>query len=68
MVDELEPGLVAVAAPIFDAHGAVVGGISVSGPTLRVGPEDIPQIAEAIFFKLVMRPVGALLFGYLGER
>jgi IclR family transcriptional regulator, acetate operon repressor len=47
-VDELEPGLVAVAAPIFDAHGAVVGGISVSGPTLRVGPEDIPQIAAAL--------------------
>ena len=29
---------------------------------------SIPQIAEAIFFTLVMRPVGALLFGYLAER
>lgn len=47
-VEELEPGLVAVAAPVFDAHGAVVGGISVSGPTLRVGPDDIPDIAASV--------------------
>jgi IclR family acetate operon transcriptional repressor len=47
-VEELEPGLVAVAAPVFDSHGAVVGGISVSGPTLRVGPDDIPDIAASL--------------------
>src|SRR5437762_14086865 len=28
----------------------------------------IPQIAEAIFFSLVMRPVGALIFGVAAER
>src|SRR5580765_6139680 len=28
----------------------------------------IPQIAEAIFFTLVMRPVGALIFGLMAER
>src|SRR2546430_15816167 len=28
----------------------------------------IKQIAEAIFFTLVMRPVGALIFGLLAER
>jgi SHS family lactate transporter-like MFS transporter len=28
----------------------------------------IPQIAEAIFWTLVMRPVGALIFGMLAER
>ncbi|WP_255460579.1 MFS transporter [Edaphobacter albus] len=28
----------------------------------------IPQIAEAIFWTLVMRPVGALIFGVLAER
>ncbi|HWW23650.1 MAG TPA: MFS transporter [Edaphobacter sp.] len=28
----------------------------------------IPQVAEAIFWTLVMRPVGALLFGLLAER
>ena len=38
----------AVAAPVFDAHGSVIGGISVSGPTLRVGPDDIPEIAGAL--------------------
>jgi MFS transporter, SHS family, lactate transporter len=29
---------------------------------------SIPQITEAIFWTLAMRPVGALLFGYLAER
>src|SRR5260370_35010722 len=29
---------------------------------------SIKQIAEAIFFTLVMRPVGALIFGLLAER
>src|SRR3954468_1844403 len=30
--------------------------------------DGIKQIAEAIFFTLVMRPVGALIFGLLAER
>jgi DNA-binding IclR family transcriptional regulator len=36
-VEELEPGLWAVAAPVRDASGAVVAALSVSGPTVRVG-------------------------------
>jgi DNA-binding IclR family transcriptional regulator len=35
-VEELEPGLWAVAAPVRDASGAVVAALSVSGPTVRV--------------------------------
>jgi len=35
-VDELEPGLWAVAAPVRDAGGAVVASLSISGPTLRL--------------------------------
>lgn len=34
-VEELEPGLWAVAAPVRDASGAVVAALSVSGPTVR---------------------------------
>lgn len=34
-VEELEPGLWAVAAPVRDATGAVVAALSVSGPTVR---------------------------------
>jgi IclR family acetate operon transcriptional repressor len=35
-VDELEPGLWAVAAPVRDAGGNVVAALSVSGPTVRL--------------------------------
>jgi IclR family transcriptional regulator, acetate operon repressor len=46
--EELEPGLVAVAAPVRDAQGAVIAGISVSGPTLRITREDLPRIAQPL--------------------
>lgn len=35
-VEELEPGLWAVAAPVRDASGAIVAALSVSGPTVRL--------------------------------
>jgi DNA-binding IclR family transcriptional regulator len=35
-VEELEPGLWAVAAPVHDASGAVVAALSISGPTVRL--------------------------------
>ena len=35
-VDELEPGLSVVAAPVFDAGGGVVAALAVSGPTTRL--------------------------------
>jgi IclR family acetate operon transcriptional repressor len=35
-VEELEPGLWAVAAPVRDASGAVVAALSISGPTVRL--------------------------------
>src|SRR5919202_728387 len=36
LVDELEPGLSAVAAPVFDSGGAVVAALAVSGSTTRL--------------------------------
>ena len=36
-VEELEPGLWAVAAPVRDASGGVVAALSISGPTVRLG-------------------------------
>ncbi len=43
-VDELEAGLVAVAAPVLNGHGEAVAAISVSGPASRLTP---PRVAEA---------------------
>ena len=35
-VEELEPGLWAVAAPVRDGDGTVIAALSISGPTLRL--------------------------------
>jgi DNA-binding IclR family transcriptional regulator len=41
---EIEEGLNAVAAPIWDAEGAIAAAISVSGPAYRVTPERVPEL------------------------
>src|SRR5919108_2396984 len=46
-LEELEPGLNAVAAPVRDRTGQVVAAISVSAPAFRLGPERIAEIAPA---------------------
>lgn len=43
---EIEEGLNAVAAPIWDADGAVAAAISVSGPAYRVTPERVPELGQ----------------------
>lgn len=42
---ELEPGLVAVAAPVCAAPGKVVAALAVSGPATRVTPERTAELA-----------------------
>jgi DNA-binding IclR family transcriptional regulator len=42
---ELEPGLVAVAAPVYRDGAAVVAALSVSGPASRLTSDQIPQAA-----------------------
>jgi IclR family transcriptional regulator, acetate operon repressor len=43
--EELEPGLVAVAAPVYRDEGAVVAALSVSGPASRLTQARIPVLA-----------------------
>jgi DNA-binding IclR family transcriptional regulator len=43
--EELEPGLIAVAAPIRGYDGAVMAALSVSGPTTRMNRDGLPAVA-----------------------
>jgi DNA-binding IclR family transcriptional regulator len=45
-VGEIEDGLNAVAAPVYDAAGQVSAAVSVSGPAYRVTAERIPELAQ----------------------
>jgi IclR family transcriptional regulator, acetate operon repressor len=55
LVDELEPGLSVVAAPVFDAGGAVVAALSVSGPTSR-----LPEHRLALLGRVAIEQAGAV--------
>jgi DNA-binding IclR family transcriptional regulator len=44
--EELEPGLVAVAAPVYREGAAVVAAVSVSGPATRLTRARIPAVAS----------------------
>jgi DNA-binding IclR family transcriptional regulator len=43
--EELEPGLVAVAAPVYRAGRAAIAAISVSGPSTRLYPARMTEVA-----------------------
>jgi IclR family transcriptional regulator, acetate operon repressor len=45
--EELEPGLVAVAAPVFADGAAAIAAISVSAPAVRLSADMIPVTAAA---------------------
>jgi len=46
--EELEPGLLAVAAPIRDRTGRVVASISISGPTVRLAASDLDRLGALV--------------------
>lgn len=47
-VEELEPGLVAVAAPIFDHHNAVQAAISIECPDVRMDEDRLARFVELL--------------------
>lgn len=47
-VEELEPGLNAIAAPVHDHTGQVVAALSASAPAFRLGPERLAEIAPTV--------------------
>lgn len=46
--DELEDGLVAVAAPVFSHDKSVIAAISISGPSTRISRENLKRFGELI--------------------
>jgi IclR family acetate operon transcriptional repressor len=63
--EELELGLSAMAAPVFDQDARVVAALSVSGPTLRLSPRRVAELrpivikqARALSEALGHRPEG----------
>ncbi|MEP3295587.1 MAG: HTH-type transcriptional regulator BhcR [Pseudoruegeria sp.] len=46
--EERNLGMRCIAAPVFDHHGEVIAGLSVSGPTSRVHQDQLPELAAAV--------------------
>jgi IclR family transcriptional regulator, acetate operon repressor len=46
--EELEPGFVAVGAPVRAASGRVVAALSLGGPKVRLTPERVEAFVEAL--------------------
>src|SRR4051794_26168436 len=61
-IDELEPGLTALAAPVHGPTGDVVAALSISGPTLRLPSERVAEL------KPVLTKEAAALSTRLGHR
>jgi DNA-binding IclR family transcriptional regulator len=59
--EELEPGLVAVAAPVRIGRGQVVAAISISGATARISHADVERFARMLVAE--SESVSALLRG-----
>jgi IclR family transcriptional regulator, acetate operon repressor len=58
-VEELEPGLWAVASPVRDASGAVIAALSISGPTVRLRRGLLGQLGRLLVTEA--RALSALL-------
>lgn len=46
--EDFDPAARGVGAPIFDASGAVVGGVSVGGPSYRIDDDTLERFADLI--------------------
>jgi len=61
---ELEDHTTAIAAPIFDHKGKVVGGLSLAGPDIRFQAERLPEFIEKV--KAHAKEVSERM-GYVGD-
>ena len=61
-IDELEPGLTALAAPVHGPTGDVIAALAISGPTLRLPPERVEEL------RVVLTKEATALSALLGHR
>jgi DNA-binding IclR family transcriptional regulator len=47
-MEELEPGFVAIGAPVRNAHGRTVAAVSVGGPKARLGGARVRTVAARV--------------------
>ncbi|BCW05610.1 hypothetical protein NtRootA1_17480 [Arthrobacter sp. NtRootA1] len=45
---ELEDGLNGIAVPVRGHHGTVIGAVSISGPSFRFKPDELPELIEEL--------------------
>ena len=64
--NELEDGLVAVAAPVYGPTGLVVAAISISGPDARINKDDLNKLGELIIKELKKHNAASKLTGKAG--
>jgi DNA-binding IclR family transcriptional regulator len=48
IIDELEPGLVAISVPVVNESGLVVAALSVSGPAARINQTRINELVKLL--------------------
>ena len=48
IIDELEPGLVAVSVPVKNESGNVVAALSISGPSARLNQARISELVKLL--------------------
>ena len=46
--EEFDPGVRCIAVPVFDFRGKAIGAIGISGPSTRITPERLPQLAAIV--------------------
>ena len=65
--DELEVGYAALAAPVFDYQARAVAAICVGGPSVRLTPERLEELAVTVV-QTAARVSGRLGFRNMGDR
>jgi IclR family acetate operon transcriptional repressor len=46
--EEFDPGVRCLGAPVFDFRGKLAGAIGISGPSTRMSPDRLPELAAVV--------------------